>query len=115
MDHGQENERQRAIGSAQGTDCRSHAERTRFNDLHELQPSLLLRKQRCQPRFLLAEQRLHVVRDLSMKGRSHMAIGIKGQGNRAVAKQLLNHLGMNAPAQQVSRCGVPEVVDPDDW
>jgi len=50
-----------------------------------------------------------------MKGRSHMAIGIKGQGNRAVAKQLLNHLGMNAPAQQVSRCGVPEVVDPDDW
>jgi hypothetical protein len=30
-----------------------------------------------------------------------------------VAEEFLHDLGMNAPAQRVGRCSVPEVVDPD--
>src|SRR5260370_22673130 len=65
--------------------------------------------------FLLAEQRLHVVRNLSVKCRSHMAIGVERQRDRTVAEELLNDLGMNAAIEQMGGGSVPEVVDPDSW
>ena len=42
-----------------------------------------------------------------------MAVGIECQGNRAVAKHVLNDLCVDAGLQQDARRCVPEVMDPD--
>ena len=85
MDHRKENECQRSIGSTQGMNGGPDTEGTRFNDLHVLaQPSTHCLKQRGPWAFLLGKQRLHVLRDVSMEHRSHMAIRIQRERDRAV-------------------------------
>lgn len=48
-----------------------------------------------------------------MKRGSHVAIGVEGERDRAVAEKLLNHLWTDASIQQMRGRGLPQVVDSD--
>jgi hypothetical protein len=58
---------------------------------------------------------LHVAGDFGMQGGSHMAVGVESQRNRAVTEEFLNNLRVNAAIEEMSGCGVPEVMYPDSW
>ncbi len=48
---------------------------------------------------------------IGMEGWQHVGVGVEGQRDRAMAEQLLDHLRMNSPCQEMARRRVPEVVD----
>ena len=63
----------------------------------------------------LHEQSLHVGRDLGREGWCDVAVGVQGEPDGAVAEEFLDHLGVYAAAEEVSRCCMPKIMNPNAW
>jgi hypothetical protein len=54
-------------------------------------------------------------RDLGVERGPNLAVGVQRQGDRAVPEELLHSLGMHAARQEVGRCSVAKIMDPNLW
>lgn len=60
----------------------------------------------------IGEKSIHVPARFARHGGDDVAVGVEGQRDGAVAEQLLDDLGVDPTGQEVSRCGVTQIVDP---
>lgn len=92
---------------------RAAAERNELIRPDQLGPSQWPPTRRAPKQLSSRESDLHVTRDLSVEGGGNVTVGVEGERDGAVTQQFLNNLRMHTTSEEVSCCGVSQVVDPD--